>query len=458
MSRRPSSMPGEALPAHDLEAERAVLGAAMLHPELVPTITLEPEQFFRIGHQRLWASIQELASVGAAIDWIVLRDMAQRGGYLEDLPGGKAYLTGLTEGLPKTTNVEYHARIVREKSDARILAETLGAAKSLIETDSVEPEHVLAEAEAVITALQNQVQRFRALDATGQLQAWYESVEQRERGPRIGLGLPGIDQVLEGVQPGEVLGIMARPGIGKTVLICHVTNSLIGLGHQCFSLEMPAAQIVERLARMCYDDTKYALRAKARTGTLDVTAYLQTFAQLLLDDTPKLSVAQMAARVRRSQATQPIVVVTVDHLGLIGGDDKLDAYARVSKQARELKEMAKRCRVAIILVIQVNREAGGDGSRELHLGSARDSGVIEEVCDYVITLRRLDRSTTLSEAERTRYKDVLFAKVLKHRHGIPMVDEIGYRIDFSSLRLIEEPALKPDENDLARLAKVGGRR
>jgi replicative DNA helicase len=143
-------------------------------------------------------------------------------------------------------------------------------------------------------------------------------------------------------------------------------------------------------------------------------------------------------------------VVCVDHLELIGGDRTMSTYDRVSTQARELKELAKREDLAVLLLIQVNRESGGDGSRELHLGSARDSGVVEEAMDYMVAMRRLDRSTTLGRAERERYRDVLFAKALKHRHGGASGEEFAYRLDGQTLRLTEDAQLKPDACDLHR--------
>jgi replicative DNA helicase len=453
----PSATPGEALPAHNLEAERSLLGAALLRPSLIPSIDLEPEQFYRLGHQRIWAVMLALTAAGQTVDTVTIKDALAKLGHLEDA-GGPAGIAALVDGVPLSTNIEAYARIVAEKATLRILTDEIRLLKARLEIEADDPEVLLQEAEATVTTLQNRVQRSRAFDAMAQLEAWSESVEREESGPRIGLGLPAIDQVLGGVKPGEVLGIMARPGIGKTVLLCHITSHMTGLGHQLFSLEMPLPQIVERLARMAYNEHKRVLRYRLTSGTFDGAVYLQTYADLFLDASPMLSVAQMAARVRRTQAQRTVAVVSVDHLGLIGGDDKLSTYDRVSKQVRELKEMAKRLNVAIVLLIQVNREAGGDGSRELHLGSARDSGVVEEAVDYLITLRRLDRASALTEAERTRYKDILFAKVLKHRHESPMIDEVGYRIDFKSLQLIEVPDLKPEQDDLARLAKMGGRR
>jgi replicative DNA helicase len=172
-------------------------------------------------------------------------------------------------------------------------------------------------------------------------------------------------------------------------------------------------------------------------------------------------VPQIATKLRQIQAGPlkgvPLRLVTVDHLGLIGGDRRMSTYDRVSTQARELKELAKRFSVAVHVAIQVNREAGGDGSKELGLGAARDSGVIEEALDYLVAMRRLDRSQTLSAVERERYRDVLFCKVVKNRHGAPD-REIAIRIDPVALSLREDSTVQVTDDDLSRIAASAGRR
>ena len=127
--------------------------------------------------------------------------------------------------------------------------------------------------------------------------------------------------------------------------------------------------------------------------------------------------------------------------------------------ARFSQELAKRLDVSVVLAVQVNRESGGDGSKELTLGSARDSGVVEEAMDYLVAMRRPERSQTLSPFERERYRDTLFLKVVKNRHGAPDA-EIGVRLDGMTLRLSEDGELKIQDDDLSRIAAQagGGRR
>lgn len=302
------------------------------------------------------------------------------------------------------------------------------------------------------------------LDADGQLAAMIAEDIEAASGRRVYLALDAIDEQLGGLRRGEVCGLMARPGLGKTLLLCHVAHSLGPIGwHVLFSLEMPAAQIVARLQQRVYNLGRMQREEVARSGKLDLGIYRTAFAKLLVVETPGLSVSQMASILKQMQNDGPLKgevlsLVTIDHLGLIGGDRKLATYDRVSVQAREIKELAKAFECSVLVAIQVNRDSGWDGSKELSLGSARDSGVVEEAVDYMIGIRRLDRSLTLSPAERDKYKNVLFAKVIKNRHGDADGSEMAYRLYPVGLRIEEERGLKPSENDFTKIAQSGGRR
>ncbi len=446
---------------HDLAAERATLGAVLVQPHIYGEVQwLSPEAFYREAHQALWSGIVAVMEAGKPLDMLTVRVELERAGTL-DLVGGRTYIAGLIDGVPLSSNAPYYAERVRSLADKR---KVIQRAESIIRQASAEDVDADTALEALVglqDALGTTATNSEALVFSQQIDCLKEAIEKAETGPRLLLGLPEIDRQIDGIQPGEVVGIMARPGIGKTLVLCHIARSLAGLGQMVFSLEMPAPQIVERLARMTYGFNRHRLRNAVRNNELDADPYVEAFQDMLLDASPGLTVQQMLVRTRKAQRHRHILAVSIDHLGLIGGDGRSTTYDRVSQQAREIKEFAKRCDVVVILLIQANRDAGGDGSRELHLGSARDSGVIEEACDYIVALRRLDRSTTLAESQRMTYQDVLFAKLLKHRHGTPGIGEIAYRIHGESLRLQEEPELKIEEDHFEKLKSAiagGGRR
>lgn len=303
------------------------------------------------------------------------------------------------------------------------------------------------------------------LDVDAQWAAMADEDREASTGRRIWLGLTQIDSTIDGVRRGEVLGWFARPGIGKTIMLTHVTQG-VGevehLGHVFFSLEMPAAQIVARLQQRIFRLGRQQREAASLAGELSLERYRQQLQNLIVIDTPGLSIAQMEGLLTRILSgpfsDTPLGLVTIDHLGLIGGDRRMATYDRVSVQAREIKELAKRFRCAVQLAVQVNRDAGGDGSRELGLGAARDSGVVEEAMDYMVGMRRLDRSLTLSTFDRDKYRDVIFAKVIKNRHGDTDTRETAYRFYPVGLRLEEDRQLQAEQNDIAKIAAMGGRR
>lgn len=450
--------PDDRILPHDLAAERAVLGGVLISPDLLPyVVDLEPGEFYRQAHAQVWQALLALDAAGSAIDPLTLRARLQRDGLLE-VVGGPAFLFELADGVPRASNVEHYAAIVRAHAEART---KIAAYRQLTEAcyqDAEDAAATVADAEGALAQLEMRKARGeQLLDVDGQIAAFLSDLELDRTGSPLHLGLPAIDEVLGGVRPGEVLDLWARPGIGKTLLLCHAVLSIVEWNAAiAFSLEMPAAQIVRRLCRMAFGLTNL----KIRHYGFDQALYRERFARLTLDATPGLTVPQMEARVRRLQQTgMPVRAVFVDHLGLIGGDRKMSTYDRTSLQARELKELAKRRGVAVIRLVQVSRDAGGDGSRELHLGSARDSGVVEESADYILGFRRLDRSTTLPLHEREKFKDVLFGKVIKHRHGGPPDREYGYRIDDQTIVLREDLSVRPETADVVGLAqKLGGRR
>jgi replicative DNA helicase len=435
---------------HDLEAENWVLGGILVQPVLFAHVAdlLTPEDFWRREHQAIYAAMQRATNAGYSADHGSVRRELEA--VSSEVPASELWQLG--DGMPRGVNVREYAKRIADRADERKWIE---AAKRLA-TAAYDGDDI-GEALGSMPARRGAHARPQALTAALQAQALEADLVREAAGPKVWLGLPAIDNCLGGVQPGEVLGILARPAVGKTLVLCHALHYIASeLNALCFSLEMPASQIVRRLARMAFG---YGARDLAE-GRFDAETYVAQFARLTLDATGGLSVAQIRLRAQAIERTSHAPkVVLIDHLGLIGGDPKLPTYDRVSKQARELKEMAKDLDVAVIVLIQVNRDkGGGDGSRELDMGSARDSGVVEEACDYMVALRRLDRNPNLTESDRFRFKDVIFAKPLKNRHG-SLIEEVAYRMDPRTLRLSEDSAMRAIGDDASdRAAERAGRR
>lgn len=454
--------------AQVLDLERVVLAQATAYDGAVAleTAGLRPEHFALPEHQALWRVAQALLASGQAVDAFTLftgLTARNQGGWTLQ------QVTALDQGIPRASAAalaDYVARLAGFAAHRTVLAE----ARQLVSTletdgDALAGEHLDATLSRIDAARQATVRErlwFTAADA----QDLYEQELARRSGGEVFLGVPQLDQQFGGFGSGEVVGLMARPGMGKTVLLCHQArySGGEGIGHVVFSLEMPGAQIVGRLAQGVFGVGRKELAHRTHAKSLDWDLYRRSLASVTVVDRQGLSVADMSTILRRLQdgpmRDTPIRAVTIDHLGLVAGHDRHEEYTRVSRIARELKDFAKRHGVVVMLAIQVNRDAGGDGSKRLHLGSARDSGVVEEAVDYLLAFRRFDRTETQPEHVRSLYKNVLFLSAPKVRHEDPSQDEVAVQYDHT---LVVTPA--PDmsipetaDTPLSRVAHFGGRR
>lgn len=463
----------ETLDAVNDELEQAILGHCLLPGvyALYDPFEVTVDDFRRDAHQRIWKAIVDLAFDGLTVDLVVVRQRLLETGDMAEV--GEGYYAELLSGyaVPDRANVEH---LVGKLKDARLARaagyHTTRFAQALKEPGAIR-DGVLVRHLDALQALINEHAQVGAvapwLDADAQIVA-HRRDHALEQGYGVPFGLPSLDGVMHGVRAGEVCGLLARPGIGKTVFCCHIAKSAAqGAGVVIFSLEMPASQIVGRLMQMLYGLSRHQLERNAHVGALAFEGkdpddrYREAFRNMVVVDTPGMTISEMNRRVRQIASGPlkgvPVRLIIVDHLGLVGGDRALSTYDRVSQQARDVKELAKRLEAAVLLAVQVSREAGGDGERELGLGSARDSGVVEEAMDYMIGIRRLDRASSIPEADRERFYNVLFAKVIKHRHGDPPTGEFAYRFHPVGLTLNEDHSLRVEENDVARIAAARSR-
>jgi replicative DNA helicase len=401
-------MPQTAAPAsqrtlpHNLEAERSVLGAILIDNGMFNVVAamMDSAAFFRDAHRRIFDRMVTLSERSQPIDLVTLKEELERTGDLEEV-GGPAYIASLTDGVPRSTNVEYYAQIVKEKATLRNLIFSANRILANAYEAEQEADLILDEAESAIFAV-----------AEDRIKAGFIPMRDlvRENFPRIeqlfehktfitgvATGFTDIDQKTRGLQPGDLIIVAARPSMGKTSLVLNICQHVATHGGVAgfFSLEMSKEQLFMRMLASEAKIDNYRLLS-GQIGQREygqITHALETLseAQMFIDDTAGISVLEMRAKARRLKAEHGLSVLAVDYVQLMSGQGRYENRTlELASISRSLKGLAKELSVPIILLSQLSRAPEARSDRRPMLSDLRESGALEQDADVVVLIFRED--------------------------------------------------------------------
>ena len=385
------------------EAEQAVLGAMLLDQDaaLKAAELLDDTMFYREGHRLLYRAMTALTERGDVIDPVTLREELGKRGDL-DRAGGMEYLGSLIDVVPTAANIEYHARIVRDKALLRRLIEAAtGIAQEAYEGRGL-PGEVLDNAEHRIF----QVAQLRRTEEFIRLKEliWptMERIEQLQSGHGAVTGVPSgftdLDRLTAGFQKADLVILAARPSMGKTAFILNVVQHAAiehGVGVGIFSLEMSKDQLVQRL--LCSEglvDAQRLRRGQLRDDDypkLARAAGLLGTAPIWIDDSAAITPLAMRSKARRLKAEHNIAMIVVDYLQLMQGPtDAESRQQEISYISRGLKALANELDIPVVALSQLSRapEQRGGEHRRPQLSDLRESGAIEQDADVVCFIFR----------------------------------------------------------------------
>src|ERR1700690_2268667 len=355
---------------HNLEAERSILGAIILdnHALNAAIEKIRSEDFFLSQHRQIFERMIKLGEKQQAIDVVTLMDDLARRGELESA-GGVAYISQLADGLPRVTNVEHYARIVKEKAVLRNLIHSAAAIQEQALAAGDESDIILDRAESAIFALAEDRVRAGLIGIKDLVKEGFERLEKIfSEGRRItGLatGYSGLDNETAGLQPSELIILAARPSMGKTALALNIAGN-VALRHKSpvavFSLEMSKESL---LLRLLASEARVDAH-KFRTGHLNrddwgkVTGALTNLAEapLWIDDSASSTVMEMGAKARRLKRDRGLSLIIVDYLQLVVPTNmgrQSNRQEEVSGMSRALKGVAKE------LKVRIGRDRAGRG-------------------------------------------------------------------------------------------------
>ncbi|MGH7523413.1 MAG: replicative DNA helicase [Gemmatimonadales bacterium] len=383
------------------EAEQAVLGAMIIDGDagLRAAELLDDTMFYREAHRRLFRALRALVDQRMVIDYITLRDELLRRGDLE-ATGGVAYLDELVNAVPTAANLEFHARILRDKAIQRHLIEAATQIITATYDGKSTASELLDSAEGKIFTIGQQRREAGFTRIKTRLWSTMEHIEKLQKTGAAVTGVPSgfsdLDLLTAGFQPSELVVVAARPSMGKTAFCLNIATNAAekGFGVAIFSLEMSTDALVQRM--LCAEarvDSQAVRQGRVRDSDypkLSQAAGILNNCPVWIDDTPALTLLEMRSKARRLRADNEVNLVIVDYLQLMRSPEYSENRVQeISDISRSLKQLARELNVPVIALSQLSRasEQRG-GERTPVLSDLRDSGAIEQDADLVIFIHR----------------------------------------------------------------------
>ncbi len=432
------------LPPQNVEAEQSVLGGILIENDAINKVLeiLTPEDFYRDAHRRIYNALINLSARDEPADLITLTNELRKIDQL-DAAGGASYIASLIDSVPTAANIEYYARIVKEKSILRQLIQTSTEIITESYQDRSDVESFLDEAERSIFQISENRVRPSFYPIRDIVKQSFKTLERLYEKKELVTGVPSgfkeLDQMTAGFQPSDLIIVAGRPSMGKTAFCLNVAQYAAiekRTPVAVFSLEMSKEQLVIRL--LCSE--AHVEGTRLRTGFLSegdwprltIAAGNLSEAPIFIDDTAALSVLELRAKARRLKADQGLGMVIIDYLQLMRGRARAESRQQeISEISRSLKAVAKELNIPVIAVSQLSRKTEERTGMRPQLSDLRESGAIEQDADLILFLYR-DEVYNRSEDNPNRGKAEMI--IGKQRNGPTGKIELAFLSKFTTFK------------------------
>lgn len=432
---------------HSVEAEQAVLGSMLIDSRCVSDVIpeIKPDDFYIEANRDIYETIVSMFNYSMTIDPVTVIDRMKVDGIYT--PTSSGYIIELMNITPTAANVMEYVSIVRDKAILRAVASAAEDINGMVFDGGGTVEEILETAEKKIFAIRESRSSGGLEPISRVMQIAYASISEaakRENGiPGISTGLVDLDKMIMGLNNSDLILVASRPGMGKTSIAMnmalHAAKST-GKSVAIFSLEMSKEQLAMRLlAGESFVDSK-----KLKTGRLSTEEWKRlamgaasiSKTNILIDDNPSLTVADMNAQCRR---VRDLGLVVIDYLQLMtsAGGKKTSANENrtqiVSDISRMMKIMAKELNVPILVLSQLNRASADRQNKRPALTDLRESGSIEQDADIVLGLYREGYYN-----QETENPNAAECVVLKNRHGDTGIVEMMWIPEYTTYTSVEK--------------------
>ncbi len=392
---------------HALEAEQSLVGAILNEPDVLTRLDVfpQPSDFFLERNRLIFEAIYKLSDHGNVIDLVSVTESLQQSNALEKA-GGAAYLAELTGRGMFSDNIEYYSKVIIEKSQRRLLIKNAHTTLDAAYDESNEVNYLLEQSEQDIFSITDRTKSSVYFPFQHFYDEFADFIHNNERKPGEYSGIPTgfdhLDEMLTGLQQGELVIIGARPSVGKTAFALNLVHNIAieqKIPAAFFSLEMSGRDIISRIVCMRSGISGNRIRQNALSNQdlQHISRSVGSIAEapLYISDVTSMSLFDLRIQSRRLVMKENVKVLFMDYLGLIrfysmheSAPKTVSRFEQFSEISRSLKALARELHVPIVVLSQLNRDAE---DKEPSLANIRESGAIEQDADVVLFLHRKSR-------------------------------------------------------------------
>jgi len=435
-SQKKSIIDSERVPPHNLDAEKSLLGSALIDQDAMLKISdiVTEHDFYKNAHRYIFGCMSELYAKGEPIDILTINTSLEEKGLTEKV-GGRSYLASLTNSVPTAAHVVQYANIVSKKATLRKLLAAASEITSLSYQEEHEIESLLDQAQQQLYGVTQRHLTKAFTDIKQVLHGAFDRIDElhREKGKLRGVssGFKKLDDLLAGFQKSDLVILAARPAVGKTSLALDFARAAATKGKVpvgMFSLEMSKEQLVDRM--LCAEAGVDLW--KLRTGNLSDRPDSDDFprigramgvlseAPIYIDDTPGNTVLQIRTKARRLQAEHGLGLLVIDYLQLLAGSGKSgdNRVQEVTQITTGLKALAKELNVPIMALSQLSRQVESRDDKRPQLSDLRESGSIEQDADVVMFVFREEYYVSRREPTEGTPEHLQWQEEMERVHGL----------------------------------------
>jgi replicative DNA helicase len=407
---------------NSLEAEQSVIGSMIMDKDAIVAAgeILIAEDFYHKQYGILFDAMQELFNSAQPVDLVTLQNKLKE----KDVPpeiSSLEYVRDLITAVPTSANVKYYAGIVKEKSVLRNLIKVTEDIENQCYLGKENVEDILADTEKNIFHL---LQNRSGGDYVPIKQVVINALDKIEQASKtagtvtgIATGFVDLDYRTSGLQPSDLILIAARPSMGKTAFVLNIAQYVAfrsDLTTAIFSLEMSKEQLVNRLfsleSRVDAQTLRNGNLSDAEWEKLIEGAGVVGRSNLIIDDTPGISISELRSKCRKYKLEHDLKLVVIDYLQLMSGSGKGNdsRQQEISDISRSLKSLARELKVPVVALSQLSRAVEQRPDKRPMMSDLRESGAIEQDADVIMFIYRDDYYN--KDTDRKNISEIIIAK------------------------------------------------